>query len=283
MSEEIKKLKSIGAQKIYEDTHIALAYVHSVLNENFDGLSKVQFVGFISILEREYSLDLTSLREKGLMFFDNQEPDYSKSHGVFVTPQKKRKLTYVYLSIAVVIFLLVAFMSSSQEKESVKTAVVLDNKAIETAKQVIKPSPEINDVNETLKNNLTQEPEKPESMLVVEPVVKPTIEPVVEPVVEPEKVVIVKSLKIIPSTKVWIGFIQQDTRIKKQKVIAKALSLDPEKPWLLALGHGNIEIEINGKIKKFSSLESIRFSYKNGELKQLSIKEFKALNEGRLW
>ena len=58
MSEGFEKLKKIGAQKIYEKTHIARANVEYILSKSFDKLPKVQFRGFISILERDYGLDL---------------------------------------------------------------------------------------------------------------------------------------------------------------------------------------------------------------------------------
>lgn len=87
MSKDLKKLKSLGAQKIHEDTHIALRYVQSVIYESFEGLTKVQFLGFISILEREYQLDLSLLKIKGLEYFEDDA-----SHGkVFVVPEKKNK------------------------------------------------------------------------------------------------------------------------------------------------------------------------------------------------
>jgi hypothetical protein len=270
MSDPIQKLKSIGAQKIYEDTHIALVYVKSVINENFDGLNRVQFVGFVSILEREYDLDLSALKAKGLIFFDAQEPNDKNSKGVFVVPKRKQKMTYIYIAIVAIIFLIVAIGTNMQETKTVKTEEKLDNKAIETAQKTIQPVV------------VKKEELKPDLNVTEKPLVKEPETPAPKKE-EVKKVTVAKSFKIIPSTKVWVGYIQQDKRIKKQKVTARAFLLDPQKAWLLSFGHGNIKIEIDGKVKKYNSPDSVRFLYENGELKQLSIQEFKKLNKGRLW
>ena len=69
MSEEIDRLQALGVQKLYEDTHIPVEHINSLLSENYEGFSKVQFVGFISILEREYNHEFSGMKAKGLEYF----------------------------------------------------------------------------------------------------------------------------------------------------------------------------------------------------------------------
>ena len=59
----LEKLREIGTHKIFERTHIAKKFVEDILNENFSSMNRVQFAGFLSILEREYNLDLHELSE----------------------------------------------------------------------------------------------------------------------------------------------------------------------------------------------------------------------------
>ena len=251
MSEGLKKLQEIGAQKIYEDTHIALSYVQSILHESFEGLNKVQFIGFISILEREYSLTLEELKESGLTYFESETTSENSNSGVFVAPKKKRKWTLFYAFIAVVIFLVALVNNMNQEAPA---PVVIDNTKIESVSNII---PETVDVN------TTKEP------VVVEE--------------KPEVVPVKKSLFIKPHVKVWVGYIDVKTRKKHQTVTSKSIELDPKKEWLLSLGHGNLSIEINGEEKSFKTPNSVRFLYKDGKLKKLTIAEFKKLNKDRLW
>jgi hypothetical protein len=276
MSEDLNRLKEIGAQKIYEDTHIALKHVQSVIHESFEGLNRVQFMGFISILEREYRIDLSQLKKDGIAYFDSTNPKENINQGVFVSPKRTKKFTLVYIIIAVILFALVAFFSLENQDTSEVTK--LDDTTIESVqktmepKDLIKPLSVKEDINNT---NLVDT-----NMSVS---ATPVVEKTIEEVVEEKKAIVPQSLQIKPLSKLWIGYIDAKKRVKKQSVIKKTLSLDPTKEWLLSLGHGNVEIEIDGKVQKFHSTQSVRFIYKDGKLKQLSIDEFKKLNKGRLW
>ncbi len=90
-------------------------------------------------------------------------------------------------------------------------------------------------------------------------------------------------MKIIPKAKLWIGYIDRKEEIKKQTIITENLELDPAKEWLFSLGHGHVDIEVNGEIQEFKTANNIRFLYKNGELQKLNFRDFKNLNEGRAW
>lgn len=52
VNEGFEKLGTIGAQKINEKTHISKYHVQALLHNNFDDMTKIQFLGFVSILER---------------------------------------------------------------------------------------------------------------------------------------------------------------------------------------------------------------------------------------
>ncbi len=273
MSEDLNRLKEIGAQKIYEDTHIALKYVQSVIHESFEGLNRVQFLGFVSILEREYRIDLGDLKADGITYFDSINSKENINQGVFVSPKRTKKFGLVYIIIALVLFALVAFFSlENQDTSEVRK---LDDTAIESAqktiepKETIKPLAVIEDTNDTKLADVNMS-------VITTPIEE-------EKVVEEKKAIVPQSLQIKPLSRLWIGYIDVKKRVKKQTVIKKSLSLDPTKEWLLSLGHGNVEIEINGKVQKFHSTQSVRFIYKDGKLRQLSIDEFKKLNKGRLW
>ena len=103
MDEELQILQSIGAQKIYETTHIPIKYVQSMLHGSFEGFSKVQFLGFISILEREYQQDLSELTRSGLNYF-NEKKKQSVDKGLFVVPKKQKGNKNLYFLIIIIVF-----------------------------------------------------------------------------------------------------------------------------------------------------------------------------------
>ena len=60
------KLQELGSKAITAATHIPIAHVESILNKEFDTFQKPQFFGFLSILEREYKIDLSALKQEYL-------------------------------------------------------------------------------------------------------------------------------------------------------------------------------------------------------------------------
>ena len=256
MSEELDLLREIGAQKIYEDTHISLQHVQSMIHESFEDLTKVQFLGFLSILEREYHQDLSALKVKGLEYFENEPSPNPTDSSVFVEPKRTYKPTYLYIAIALVVFISVAYLTIASNS-SQPTGAPIDNSTIESAQKNI--------TTDTLELNVTDE----------------NVTEVVEEIIE-EKVV-PKEFKVITRSRLWIGYNNRTDDIKKQMIIKEFLDLDPSKEWLLSLGHGNVSFEINGELIEFNTRNIIRFLYKDGELKKLNLRDFKILNEGRVW
>ncbi|MDF1875441.1 membrane-bound lytic murein transglycosylase MltF [Sulfurimonas sp. SAG-AH-194-I05] len=90
-------------------------------------------------------------------------------------------------------------------------------------------------------------------------------------------------LKVLPKNKVWVGYININTKKKYQKIAVNDLDIDPEKDWLLLFGGGNITLEVNHEIEKYSSSKNMRFKYVDGKLTKITLAEFKSLNDGKKW
>lgn len=252
LSENYAELEKIGAQKIHEQTHIPKIQCEDLVSGYFESMNKIQFTGFVSILEREYSLDLSALKAEGLKSFKGKTEfvDIADSK-VFITPKKSKSYTLYYIIAAILIFLFVFFGLSSEDE---KTEPKIDNKKIEQVASKIAPKP-------VLEENIE-----------------------VEEVVEEEKKELTP-IKIIPNVKLWVGYINLNTGRKLQKIVPQyeALELDPEGHWLLSLGHGDVSFEFAGELKEFKEAKNIRLLYKDGELKKISYREFLALNKGKEW
>ncbi len=262
MSEGIDKLKEIGAQKIHESTHISKRYIQGMLHESFDDMNKIQFLGFVSILEREYSINLDSLRAKGNEYFNDITSTEDSKNKIFITPKKKRNYSFFYIIIALLIFIAVtAFTITNFSSEATdKKVELLDNNTIENVTKNIIPL--IEEHNTTIEDeNLSISDED----------------------IVPETVLLPKSLKIMPNIRVWVGYIDLQTFKKYQIFVTDELILDPEKDWLLVFGHGDLNIELNSEIQEFKTKKNLRFSYIDGELKKISYSEFKHLNRDSEW
>ncbi|MBA1437715.1 MAG: hypothetical protein FAF05_01785 [Epsilonproteobacteria bacterium] len=257
MSEALQSLREIGAQKIYEQTHIPTVHIQAILHESFDDLNKVQFMGFISILEREYQLDLQEVKLQGIAYFDdNMQREDEKS--IFLQTDKKNKNRLIYLLLFVVLFVIVFvvyFIDSDTQQ------AVLDHE---------------NEVSQELNSEIVaSEPVKEEQNIS-----KVTVELQSDQNLSKK---IEKSLQIKTDKKLWIGYIELATNKKKQKTFTGTLELDPNIDWLIILAHGYVDFEIDGETKHFTKPEGLKFLYKEGKLKQIDFKEFKRLNRGRAW
>jgi len=260
MSEELHKLQRIGAQKIYEKTHIPIQHIQEILQSNFSSFSRVQFLGFLSILEREYDQDLSEHKEFGLNYFNELDKNSSESLAISPKTKSSKKIFYIVIVIALFIFALILKFGVLTQEIPQKE---VDNTLIEDVKKTIEPKVLlVKENNQTIELNTTVE--KPLETK------KPKIE-------------VVKSFKITTKSKVWFGYIDVLTNKKRQKTFKGEIDLDPNKKWLLLFGHGFIDMYVNGKQVKFDSRDNVRFVYENGELRTIDKREFKKLNRGSRW
>lgn len=282
MSEDFEKLKSIGVQKIHEATHISRTYVQAILDENFGNMSSVQLRGFLSILEREYGIDLSELknRTKTHVKYDDTASRMARSTELFGSFKKKKDFRFAYVIVGAVVFILFVLLSSdSSDNETPE----INNSVIESAKVNMLAADSDKNISEVDENSTIN---KEALTASVEPT---TLQPAVQvadalqkPTVK-ETAVQQSSFKITPKHEVWLGYIDLSTYKRYQKMFSDELALDPAKEWLLFIGHGQINIEINGVTKSFSDKNSMRFIYKNSELKPITLEEYKALNKGNGW
>ncbi|MDA7817160.1 hypothetical protein N9A28_03100 [Sulfurimonas sp.] len=260
MSEGFDKLKDIGAQKIHESTHISKKYIEDMLQENFEDMNKIQFLGFLSILERDYNVDLIALKNKAIDYFKtNDEVDGStKNIKVFTATKKPEIFTKLNISI-IIILIAIFFILNTESKKEVPEVIQVDNSAIQTAKKTIFTKESI-ETNSSVDNNITQA--------------------LSDDIQESN---ITHSFKILPKIEVWLGYIDLATHERYQKIFTDELELDPSKDWLLAFGHGHIIVETDNVQNEYTIKKNVRFSYIDSVLKEVTLEEFKALNKGSRW
>jgi len=63
-------LEESSIEKISEKTNIAEENIEYLMNSDFGAIKRVKTLGFISILEREYKVDLSMLRKEALAYYE---------------------------------------------------------------------------------------------------------------------------------------------------------------------------------------------------------------------
>jgi len=266
MNKDLKILKTIGSQKIHETTHISKVHLQAILDEKFDNLHSVQLAGFISILEREYDIDLSELKNNAILYYNENIQEISGEKNVKVfAPKNNTKPFILFVGIIIIFIIIFSSVNFFSEDSNVVKVVKIDNSVIKKTQDNLKVEQEaqINiekkielEHKDNIKQNVVQKLQDKNETL---------------------------SFKITPDREVWMGYIDLSTHEKYQKIFTEEFSLDPKKDWLLAFGHGNINIEINGIIKKFKNPKNIRFSYINSQLTEINLEELKILNKGNRW
>jgi len=265
MSDGLQKLRNIGVDKIYAETHIARKHIETLLDGNFDNINKIHLLGFISILEREYKVDLSDLKLNAEEFYGNTIKADREEAGILLSTNKKKNNRVVYISIIAILFIITMFFSidSPTTTPTKIKANHIDNSRINVAKAKIIENNITKDINISSQKSVAKDENA-------------TLK-------NGESIETVKSFKIIPSSRVWLGYIDRSNYRKYQKTATKELVLDPTKEWLFIFGHSNVRVEIDGEIVKFKGKQNVRLYYKDSKLTKLTIAEFKKLNRGKKW
>lgn len=255
MSQELEKVIALGVKRVHQETHISVKNLEAIFSGSFEDMTNVQFTGFISIIEREYRVDLSDVRAAFMEQWQEHEADVEPELPM-TSPKSTEQLSrIIIIAVALVVVLIVILLSQ-----------MLDSKpAME------EPEPSVN-VTEPL----------PMPVTVPTPTVETNVT-LTEPEPPKEEEVAVQPLRIIPKAKLWLGMIDLETQRKDQKLTSDAFMLDTNRSWLLLFGHGYFRVEHGDERLEFSEENQMRFIYEDGVLQQLTRDEFKMRNRGQLW
>ncbi|NOQ30781.1 MAG: hypothetical protein GQ570_06630 [Helicobacteraceae bacterium] len=269
MEDGFEYLKKKDLFTLYEETHISQKNLKLLLEKEFDKINKVQFVGFVSILETQYGLDLSELKNEGLEYYDIHNVD--RQQKLFVTTLKERNpyikiyivITLATLAVATAVYLFMSQPSSPTVKP--------DNTNIDKALKNIK----INKASQEVRSPIQSAPSPLVEVKLIE-----------KNVTKKPEVNNLKGILINPLQKVWLGIIDIGTHRKNiSKVVSKPYEIVGDKDLLISLGHGNIDVinQNSNETTKFRDGGRLRFLYSDHKLVEINGSKFKEINQGRFW
>jgi len=260
-------LLALGTEKIHEQTHISRDKVELVMTKSYGEIGRVQFMGFMSILEREYGVDLSDIKEEYLAFQQEHLKIAPEKKSVILQASTNSKPKWIAAGAAVIVLLMIGGylaqnkMSNGPKEEVMQLTTVGMETAAETA-----------DLNATDANETNQS-------LAVAAKVEENQTKVISSDVMP----IEKGVVIYPVFKVWYGMIDLSSKERIQNITADPIRIDTAKNWLIILGHGRITIETAAGKTESKEKNTIRFICENGTIKEISKEEFEARNGGKGW
>jgi len=261
--ETFDDLQALGTEKIHEQTHISRDKVELILTKSYGEIGKVQFMGFLSILERDYGVDLNEIRSEYLQYQNEHATTFPPKHSVVLQPHSNGKQKWIIAGAALIAILigggyaLQNFLSNEPQEELMKLS-----------------TPIVEAVSDAIETNATLGAEANVSEAVTEVNATAPSE---------ESIIVAKDLTIRPIYKVWVGMIDVATGEKNQKITSDPITIDAGKNLLIVLGHGRVEIASSAGNKVLKEKDTVYFAHENGELKQLSKEEFVQRNGGKNW
>lgn len=256
-------LQELGSGKIHERTHISRHKLELLLTKSFGELNRLQVMGFISILEREYLIDLTSLREEYDAFVQvHPEVALPKASVILQAASNTRKKWIIGSGIAIIVLIgMGIFMQGKLANFPEDEMIQLSTAEVEIPEENLTVAAEANrsEMNTTIVEQNTTS--KPTHMMSTE----------------------TNSVMIKPIFNVWVGMIDMNTSAKSEKVTKDPIVLEGDKDLLLVFGHGRLEVNTPQGSKTMREKNMVYFAYENGILSPINAAEFKVKNNGNSW
>ncbi len=298
MQKNLEYLKTLNINDMHNTTHISISSLKAILSRSYDKLERIHFSGFISILEREYQVDLSDIRSEYAAFNPKPAVQHATENVSAMrndTPKKESQkgwlvLLLIIVSVAAAFFFVNTYILDTQ-KFSLNSEV--NNSEINAAKETmhnnatVKPylSKESTAVSHVEKQDkvasaaVQSTPEKVDGVEVIQ--TQPLAEG--EIVSQTSGVSYNDQVTIITHKKVWIGLIALPSMKKKNIVTSDEVTIDDTKDWLIALGHSEVDVQQDSELLNFKGAKPLYFIYEYGTLRQIDKAEFKELNQGKIW
>ncbi|MEA2110638.1 MAG: hypothetical protein U9P71_01185 [Campylobacterota bacterium] len=291
MQSGLEYLKTINIRDIHVKTHISYANIEAILNKSYSKLERVNLTGFISILQREYAVDLSDFLEEFEQYrLENAPAEIEKTNIRLNYKSKKRSKRAGWILLLLLTIALGFFYSSDVmvNLQEYRGGVEVNDSQIDKAKGKLQENDLIQPYlqNSDLNSSTVAEIEENSVAVLEENISKVSdlnqtdmnkLIKQIAPEVQNEAVT------IIPIKKVWIGMIELPSMKKINRVTMRKVKVDTTKDWLIVFGHAQVTVKKEAELLEFKKRGKIYFIYKDGRLTEITKSEFKEHNRGKLW
>ncbi len=304
MDNDVKVLEKIGLKEVSTKTHIEVKQLAYILNAQYDKLNKINTLGFVKILSREYDIDFTEWLEGYHDYWaeqDNEED--TQSNKIFICARSDRSYKKAAWFFLLMVLIAGAFFVVSVFKidvgipsiiDKVKTEIPQTNNAYQSASVVkeattslgVKVEERIIETNSTnssieavvvsIDENLTRKAESNESNATA-PIPEIQTNTPIKSDVNTSKAM------ILPMKRIWVGIVNLETNTRKESSSDHNITIDLHQKQIIKTGHGFFKLSYDGNVEDFKEQGSTRFLVENGTLQKISEEKFVELNRGKNW
>jgi hypothetical protein len=304
LMDSIEVLEEIGLQKVSQDTHIEQKYLKYMINKDFDKLNRINTLGFIKILSREYNVDLSEWVGEFEEYWAQNRLNPEEDDKLFIVASSNEKSRKFFISFVLIIFLAIAGISytlfTKQNIINVQESVVQYDKTPlvqETQEEMQKyeeenetkfeQEPAVIDTNSTEQilfndeNASTMQDSKEITKIKDENTT--TVETLTPNPTEKKSESFTNQALIIPKMKLWVGVIYLDNFKRRSYLGEGNFSINLSRDQIITTGHGEFALKDDIKDLNFTRQSPVRFEVKDGRIKEIPWSRFKELNKGKNW
>ena len=333
-----------GLVSVSDKTNISIEILLKLIDNDFEEITRVRALGFLSILRREYNIELSDLDDSIKKYFEEESHDDDSKP--VLTPNKDRKEKDSGFFKWLIIFALLGglwylysggklggnlsnnttkenllndsdILKSTTTDNNAKYSVIIkedenkteveittlkgnltiedtiveksevnisieveSNKTVESNESKIKEHEDINNSSADIENSLDENIQ--ETIEATEDSVEISEDSVI--VDDDEIAEIIYNVTVNPRVNLWFGFINIDTKERKEFMTTDSTSMDVgEQRWILMTGHGRLSVSSGSRTHELSDRIKHYFYIDSSEIKEITRKEFKKYNGGRGW
>ena len=285
-------LEENSLKTISQKTKISEDYLENLLNKNFAVIKKIKALGFISILEREYNVDLTTLKEEAREYYGDMREDQSLTLSLPITEEKKEKSKlFIFVVLALLGYASWYFFTQFDKKTLSKMIPFIGESTLEDFVPDLKVQSTDIDNLSISKVNIDSEPLNKESDINTKPAKETIVEANtqnttttqatedINPVVTTKKTV-----SIVPVHRLWFGMVNMDTKQRENFFVSEAYELDVSAHgWLVATSKAAFSVQDGVEIKEFNDAQEHYFKIDNHGVENLSKNDYVALGGWLQW
>ncbi|SFV53826.1 membrane protein [hydrothermal vent metagenome] len=313
--EEINQ--DISIKTISQKTNISVNVVQNLFDKKFEKFSYPQAIGSIRIIERDFDMDMDSLRKECEEYFNEHPLDDGVS--VLKPIDEDRPIIPQILIILILAFLAYGawyFFTEYYSKQIISPSTIKTIKLSHTVlqkgdtekKKIIEPKiiKEVQEANQStesnksnkikeiklVENNITTpkviidknitEEKNSTKVEAILPVSRIVVEEVTKPVKEESKIITHnrKIITLIPNEYMWFRLIDLSNKKRRAYKRSTQYKIDMrENNWLFATENSSFSFKDNGKLYKYSDEGKLFYKLDQSGIHQLTEEQFRALEK----
>lgn len=305
---DISMLEELGLQEVSRKTHIEVKHLQWMVEKKFDKLNRINTLGFVKILSREYPLDLSEWVEEIEAYWAEHQQESTTVERMYIAnslQESKRRWPWVLILLLIGAagagwyFDAQKYLDLSMGEESEQnvshlytTTPVIEEARVNLETMVLEeenltvveddPVIMVDEVDEVVVDESENEAEGDASL---------SEESVQEEAPLDENVTTTTAVDVAldgtyfikPGAKIWVGVIYLDNMKRASFLTEENIIFDMTREQIVTTGHGKFELVKGEEMESFESEFPKRFHIKDNVITPITYQEFIEYNKGKPW